>query len=50
MNKVLTVAAHPEDNMLGCGGMIVKLTQEGLKIHIMLLSDGESSRDDIIDI
>ena len=47
---VVIFAAHPDDDILGCGGTIAKLTQEGLKVHVVFLSDGESSRDDIADI
>lgn len=47
---VLVIAAHPDDDILGCGGTIAKLTQDGSKVHIVFLADGESSRDDITDI
>ena len=47
---VVIFAAHPDDDILGCGGTIAKLTQEGLKVHVVFLADGESSRDEIADI
>jgi len=49
-DTVVIFAAHPDDDILGCGGTIAKLTQEGLKVHVVFLADGESSRDDIGDI
>ena len=49
-STVVVFAAHPDDDILGCGGTIAKLTQEGSKVHIVFLADGESSRNDIADI
>lgn len=42
---VLVVAAHPDDEVLGCGGTLARLADEGYKTHILLMADGESSRD-----
>ena len=51
LNKtVLIFAAHPDDDILGCGGTIAKLSQKGLKVHVIFLADGESSRNEIKDI
>lgn len=41
---VLVVAAHPDDEVLGCGGLISKLTASGIDVVIKFMSDGESSR------
>ena len=43
-NKVLVVAAHPDDEVLGCGGTIARLASEGRAVHVLLLADGEKSR------
>ena len=43
-NIVAVIAAHPDDEVLGCGGTLAKWASEGKEIHILLLSDGESSR------
>ena len=42
--SVLIVAAHPDDEVLGCGGTIAKLSSSGSKINILFLSNGEDSR------
>jgi len=42
--KVLIVAAHQDDEVLGCGGLIVKLLKKGAKIKVLTLGDGVSSR------
>jgi LmbE family N-acetylglucosaminyl deacetylase len=42
--KVLVVAAHPDDEVLGCGGTIARLGDCGVEVHIALLADGVGSR------
>jgi N-acetylglucosamine malate deacetylase 1 len=44
MNSILVIAAHPDDEVLGCGGTIAKYSEKGHKIHIAFLSDGVFSR------
>jgi len=45
MNKqILIVAAHPDDEVLGCGGTIVRHVKEGDSAHVLFLGDGVSSR------
>lgn len=41
---VLAVAAHPDDEVLGCGGTLALLAAAGHPVHVLLLADGESSR------
>jgi len=41
---VVVVAAHADDEVLGCGGTIARLAREGRSVHVLLLADGESSR------
>ena len=44
-NNVLVVAAHPDDEVLGCGGTIARLTEKGVAVHVAFLSDGVTSRE-----
>ena len=36
--KVLIVAPHPDDEVLGCGGTIARLGQEGFDIHVLIVT------------
>lgn len=47
--KILIVAAHPDDDLLGCGGTILKALKNGSKIKILYLGEGVSSRFENID-
>lgn len=42
--SVLVLAAHPDDEVLGCGGTLAKLASRGTSIHVAFLADGETSR------
>jgi len=42
--NVLVVAAHPDDETLGCAGTIQKFRKLGYQVYVMIFSDGESSR------
>jgi N-acetylglucosamine malate deacetylase 1 len=44
MSTALVVVAHPDDEVLGCGGTIARLAGEGWSVHIQVLADGEASR------
>jgi LmbE family N-acetylglucosaminyl deacetylase len=44
MKSVLVIAAHPDDEVLGCGGTIAKLARNGACVHILILATGLSSR------
>ena len=42
--SILILAAHPDDEVLGCGGTIARFAKAGSSIHIAFFSDGHSSR------
>lgn len=43
--RILVVAAHPDDEILGCGGTIARLTKAGDKCSVLILGEGITSRD-----
>jgi LmbE family N-acetylglucosaminyl deacetylase len=45
-DTALVVAAHPDDEVLGCGGAIARLTSDGWRVHVAFLADGVTSRAD----
>jgi len=45
MKKVAVIAAHPDDEALGCGGTLVKCKQSGDEISLLFMTDGISARD-----
>lgn len=44
--SILIVAAHPDDEVLGCGGAVARFIKEGADAHVMVLGEGITSRDD----
>lgn len=45
MNKnVLVIAAHPDDELLGCGGTIIKHVENGDKVSAIVICEGETMR------
>jgi LmbE family N-acetylglucosaminyl deacetylase len=43
---ILVVAAHPDDETLGCGGTVAQYAADGHEVHIAILGEGISSRHD----
>ncbi len=46
---VLIVAAHPDDEVLGCGGTIARHVKDGDEAHILFFTDGVGARFSSID-
>ncbi len=44
--KILIVAAHPDDEVLGCFGTVARLIQEGYEAYTLILGEGKTSRDE----
>lgn len=42
--NILVVAAHPDDEILGCGGTIGRFVQEGADVYILILGQGIAAR------
>ena len=47
MRKIaLVIAAHPDDEVLGCGGTLAKMARNGYSVHGVIVSEGITSRND----
>jgi LmbE family N-acetylglucosaminyl deacetylase len=44
--RVSVVAAHPDDEVLGCGGTVARLRREGHDVSFLILGEGATSRYD----
>tara|TARA_B100001250_G_C19646070_1_gene720420 strand:+ start:117 stop:785 length:669 start_codon:yes stop_codon:yes gene_type:complete len=44
-NNIIVFAAHPDDEVLGCGGTIARHASEGDIVTVVFACDGESSRE-----
>ncbi|WAS04156.1 PIG-L family deacetylase [Gloeomargaritales cyanobacterium VI4D9] len=44
MTKVLVVATHPDDEVLGCGGTLALHAARGDNCHILIMAEGLTSR------
>lgn len=44
-DSVLVMTAHPDDEVLGCGGTLAKLSDQGAYVNVVFLSDGVLARD-----
>ncbi|MEK4711612.1 PIG-L deacetylase family protein [Sporosarcina sp. FSL K6-5500] len=45
MKTILVIAAHPDDEVLGCGGTMARHAAMGDNIHSAILAEGLTSRD-----
>jgi N-acetylglucosamine malate deacetylase 1 len=39
--NTLVIAPHPDDEILGCGGTIKKLTAEGIPVYVLVMTRGK---------
>lgn len=46
MKKIMVIAAHPDDEILGCGGTVARLIKEGNEGYTLILGEGVTSRYD----
>lgn len=44
MKKILVVAAHPDDEILGVGGTVAKHVAAGDEVYAIILGEGQTSR------
>lgn len=40
---IVIIAPHPDDEIMGCGGLIQRLTSQGKEIHVVIMTGGEGS-------
>ena len=43
---ILVIASHPDDEILGCGGTMTRLADEGCEVHVLIMAEGLTSRQD----
>ena len=43
-NQILVVAAHPDDEVLGCGGTIARHADSGDQVQVLIVAEGTTSR------
>ena len=43
-HRALIIAAHPDDEVLGCGGLMAKYSNTDIKFRIIFLGEGSSAR------
>ena len=43
--SIMVIAAHADDEALGCGGTMARLAAEGAQIQVVFMADGVFSRE-----
>ena len=46
--KILVIAAHSDDEMLGCGATLAKFSAQGHHIRVVFMTDGVSARESLL--
>ena len=49
-NKIIVFGPHPDDETLGCGGVIAKKVSEGYNVLVVILTDGRNALSQIFGI
>ena len=49
MRRVCVAAAHPDDEVLGCGGTIARLRAQGAEVSVLFMTDGVGARKGLSD-
>ena len=44
---ILVVAAHPDDEVLGCGASMAKWSNAGIEVNVLIMAEGTTSRDKV---
>ena len=44
MKKILVIASHPDDEVLGAGGSIISEVEKGAEVHVLILAEGVTAR------
>jgi N-acetylglucosamine malate deacetylase 1 len=44
VERVLVVAAHPDDEVLGCGGLLARVLRTGRKAHVLIMTEGSTTQ------
>jgi LmbE family N-acetylglucosaminyl deacetylase len=44
MAEILVIAAHPDDEVLGCGGAIARHARDGDSVRVVIMAEGVTSR------
>ena len=42
--KIMAVVAHPDDEVLGCGGTLARYADEGAEVYVQILGEGAMAR------
>jgi LmbE family N-acetylglucosaminyl deacetylase len=45
LRRIAAIVAHPDDEVLGCGGALARHAAHGDEVSIVILADGETSRE-----
>lgn len=46
MKRILVIAAHPDDEVLGCGATMARHANLGDEVHVVIMAEGATSRDE----